>query len=280
MAVFILLTAIVGHALVFLAIYRERNLRTIPNFIILNLSVADFLFSSIVPTTHIVRLFRGQVSLQGASCYITGLASMLFCLVSINTLTFISIERYVATNYPIKHRHGFNFKLMKIVLVFIWCWSILLSTFPLFTTKYIYIEKFFHCSPDWANNLGTTLTIVILGFALPQIILVYCNVHVVRAIHKNRNVHARSISNSSQQRHQRERQMCIITVVVVVTFSICWAPYCTAMVCLVRGKCKLSENFMFIALMLSTLNSCCNPIIYGLLNTNFRKAFKNIFCCK
>ena len=125
-------------------IYRERKLRTIPNLlIILNLSVADFLFSAIVPLVHIVCLLRGQTSLKGVPCYITGVASMLFCLASI-----VSIKRYMATNYPIKHRRRFNTKLVKVTLASIWCWSTLLAAFPFLTSRYVYTEKFFHCSPN------------------------------------------------------------------------------------------------------------------------------------
>ena len=282
--VFIILTAIFGHTLVFLAMYRERHLRTIPNLIILNLSVADFLFSVIVPTTHTIRLFRHEASLTGAPCYITGVSSMLFCMASINTLTFISIERYMATNYPIRHRLRFNNRFIKITLAGIWCWSVLLSAFPFLTSKYVYIKEFFHCSPDWANDPETTLAFVIIGIVLPQIILVYCNVKVVQAIRKSREVNAGSISTNSRNsvnlRMRREREISIITITVVVTFCVCWAPYCTVMVCLARGWHNLPENFMLLALLLSILNSCCNPIIYGVLNKNFRKAFKNILWCK
>ena len=280
-ALLIMLTAIVGHTLVFVAIYRKRKLRTIPNLIILNLSIADFLFSAIVPSVHVVRLFRGETSLKGAPCYITGVASTLFCIASICILTFISIERYMATNYPIKHRHRFNVKLIKIVLPSIWCWSALLSAFPFLTSKYVYIEKFLHCSPDWTNDLAATLVYVILGFALPQIILIYCNIHVLRAIRKNREIRTATASfGSIHTRIHRERQISIITVVVVVTFLICWAPYCTAMVCLASGKCNLPKYFMVVALNLTNFNSCCHPFIYGVLNKNFRMAFKNILFCK
>ena len=281
--VFIILTATFGHTLVFLAMYRERHLRTIPNLIILNLSVADFLFIAIVPTTHTIRLFRHETSLTGAPCYFTGVSSMLFCMASINTLTFISIERFMATNYPIRHRLKFNNRFIKITLIGIWCWSALLSAFPFLTSKYVYIKEFFHCSPDWAKDPETTLAFVIIGIVLPQIILVFCNFKVVQAIRKSREVNAGSIStnsrNSVNSRMRRERQISMLTITVVVTFSVCWAPYCTVMVCLASGWHNLPENFMLLALLLSTLNSCCNPMIYGLLNKNFRKAFKNILCC-
>ena len=280
-ALVIMLLALFGHTLVFVAFYRERNLRTLQNIIIINLSVADFLFSTIVPSTHVVRLLQREETLNEIPCYITGLASMLFCLVSINTLTFISIERFMATNYPLKHRRYFDLRLVKIVLSVIWFWSALLSAFPFFTTQYIFLKRFFHCSPDWAKDLSTTLTLAILGIGLPLAILVYCNMHVVLALRKSRYIHTSQASHSiSNSRYQRERQMSVLTVTVVVTFAICWAPYCASMLCLAHKNCGFSENFMLLALMLSILNSCCNPVIYGMLNKNFRNAFKNVLRCK
>ena len=278
----IMILALVGHTLVFVAFHRERNLRTLLNIIIINLSVADFLFSAIVPSTNVVRLFRKEETLDESQCYITGIASMLFCLVSINTLTFISIERFLATNYPLKHRHYFDLKLVKAALTVIWCWSALLSVFPFFTTKYVFLRKFFHCSADWAKDLSTTLTLAILCIGSPLAILVYCNFHIVLALRKSRYIQTSQLvnSNTSNSRHQRERQMSILTITVVVTFAICWAPYCAGMLCLAHKNCGFSGNFMLIALILSTLNSCCNPVIYGLLNKNFRNAFKNILRCQ
>ncbi|XP_028405352.1 rhodopsin, GQ-coupled-like [Dendronephthya gigantea] len=281
LALFLMLVALFGHTLVFLAFYRERKLRTLQNIIIVNLSVADFLFSAIVPSTHVVRLLRRKTTLSEAPCYITGVASMLLCLTSINTLTFISIERFMATNYPIKHRRYFDIKLVKVVLIVIWCWSAMLSALPSFTAKYVFLETFFHCSPDWASDLGTTLTLAVFGIGAPLAILSYCGYHIVHALRKSRQIHTnnanRQISNS---RAERERRMSLLTITVVVTFTICWAPYCVAMLCLARGKCGFPENFMLLALMLSILNSSCNPIIYGMLNKKFRRAFKNILTCK
>lgn len=281
LALFLMLVALFGHTLVFLAFYRERNLRTLQNIIIVNLSVADFLFSAIVPSTHVVRLLRRETTLSEAPCYITGVASMLLCLASINTLTFISIERFMATNYPIKHRRYFDNKLVRVVLGVIWCWSAMLSALPSFTAKYVFLKTFFHCSPDWANDLGTTLTLAVVGIGAPLVILSYCNYHIVHALRKSRQIHTNyANSHIANLRYQRERQMSLLTITVVVTFAICWTPYCVAMLCLARGKCGFPEDFMLLALMLSILNSSCNPIIYGMFNKNFRKAFKNILTCK
>jgi hypothetical protein len=280
-ALFLMLVALFGHTLVFLAFYREQNLRTLQNIVIINLSVADFLFSAIVPSTHVIRLLKREETLSEVPCYVTGIASMLLCLVSINTLTFISIERFMATNYPMKHGRYFDLKLIKVVLTVIWCWSALLSTFPFFTTKYVFLKNFFHCSPNWANDLTTTLALAIFGIGTPLAILIYCNFYIVHALRKSRLIHAnhtnRNISNSRQK---REQQMSVLTITVVVTFAICWSPYCVAMLCLARGNCGFSENFMSLALMLSILNSSCNPVIYGLLNRNFRNAFKKILTCQ
>ena len=67
-ALAIMLLALFGHTLVFVAFYRERNLRTLQNIININLSVADFLFSTIVPSTHVVRLLQREETLSEIPC--------------------------------------------------------------------------------------------------------------------------------------------------------------------------------------------------------------------
>ena len=79
-ALVILLLALFGHTLVFVAFYRERNLRTLQNIIIINLSVADFLFSTIVPSTHVVRLLQREETLSETFVILLVLQACYFAL--------------------------------------------------------------------------------------------------------------------------------------------------------------------------------------------------------
>ena len=276
--------AVAGHTLMFLAVYRYRTFRSIPNLIILNLSVSDFLFCAIVIPINSFHSLRDEKP-TGATCHIAGIGAVVLCIASIYTLTFASIERFMATNYPLKHRHMFHIGLVKRTLGLIWCWSALLSVLPFVTSGYVYIRKFFHCTVDWATELSITIVYLIVGNVIPLITLVYCNAYVLLAIRKGREKRSSYLSSSSIQKIQkiiylRERRISFLILTVIATFTVCWAPYCVAMICLVSRNCFLPPEFMSAAAALTAANCCCNPIIYGVMNKNFRKAFGDILFCK
>ena len=273
-----------GHMLVFVALYRQRSLRTIPNLIILNLSVADFLFSATVPPISILHSLLGQIPPAKETCLISGVAAVLFCFASINTLVFVSIERFMATNYPVRHRHLFDTKFVKVILILIWSWSLLLCIISLATIRYGYVEKPFHCTIDYENNLPVVVVFFAVGYALPFTVLVYCNISVLRAMRRRRGIgnttSARLDNLAEKIRIQRERRISVVLITVIITFAVFFMPYCVVMFCQLSEDCTFSPEFMWTAMMLVALSSCCNPIINGVMNKNFRKAFRNILCCQ
>ena len=101
----------IGNTLVLFAMYRFRNLRTIPNTIIMNLSITDLLFSLIVSPINISIWVKGEETIPSIFCTVAGFAGATLSLVSIYTLVFISVEKFLATNYPLRHRTIFTKKL-------------------------------------------------------------------------------------------------------------------------------------------------------------------------
>ena len=64
-------------------------------------------------------------------------------------------------------------------------------------------------------------------------------------------------------------------VVVVVLFTVCWLPYHVMMMYDNFGGKMTGTVFQLImfGFWLSFANSCCNPIVYAVLNRNYRKEF-------
>ena len=128
-------------------------------------------------------------------------------------------------------------------------------------------------------NAELYLTVVIL---VPHLILVYCNIRVFQATRSMRKV---SVFLSAPSRYSKGIQQCrehritVVTFMVTITFFVCWMPYCISTICLASGKSDLPKEFTSVALMMAIANSCCNPIIYGIMNRSFRKAFREILCC-
>ncbi|XP_028405298.1 melanopsin-like [Dendronephthya gigantea] len=284
LALVFLLTSFIANSLVICAIYRFRRLRSCSNLIILNLSVADVLFTLIVAPINGSYWAQNKDTIGVVSCLISAVSSILFGMVSIYTLVFVSVERFVATNYPLKHRQVFNTKLVRIGVSIIWIWSGLLCGLPFVLTRYVYIEGFFHCSIDWSDNMAFTIIFLTCAYLLPVLTLIFCNIYIFRAVRISQRSRA-SYLNSQDRRisntklwFARDRKASFCIIVIVATFVICWTPYAIASLEIFLGSHVLPARFMSAAVLLTIGNASFNPVIYGVMNYKFREAFRNILC--
>ena len=85
--------------------------------------------------------------------------------------------------------------------------------------------------------------------------------------------HILSVNNRNQ------RKVIKMLVTVVLLFGLCWLPY---HIVYMYAEFSLSQltppfiSFILFAQWLMFTNSACNPIVYAVLNNNFRGAFLSI----
>ncbi|XP_028394378.1 histamine H2 receptor-like [Dendronephthya gigantea] len=279
-----IVASLLGNGLVICAIYRFRRLRSCSNLIILNLSVADVLFTLIVAPTNAYYWSQKKESIEVVACFITGAPSYLLGIVSIYTLVFISIERFMATKHPVRHRLVFNKKIIQIGVSIIWIWSGFLCGLPFALSRYVYVKEFFHCMVDLSASMTCTIILIICAYFLPGLTLTICNFYVLRAariVQRSRSCHSNSPdrkSSSAKLRFARERKASFCIIVIVATFVICWTPYIIGGFAILLRNNSLPKKFMSAAVFLTIGNASLNPIIYGVMNNNFRKAFRDILC--
>ena len=278
-AVFFVLVAVVGNCLVLVAIYRFRRLRTISNFIILNLSITDLLFSLTATPATVYMWSRQHVKESNGLCIFVGVEAGFLSFVSIYTLVFVSVERFLATNYPLKHRSAFTKKTVKIGLLVIWIFSAALSCITFITVKKpVYVEEFYHCILDWERISEVSVVMLVFGIILPFLTLVCCNVLILRAIWKSRRFISENTAASPQRNvgFWKEHRTTFLTIAMIMAFLLLWMPYSVAGVSLALGTFSLPKEVMLASLMLAIASSAVNPFIYGVMNKNFRVAFMKI----
>lgn len=75
-----------------------------------------------------------------------------------------------------------------------------------------------------------------------------------------------------------------VTVILVVVFGICWAPFHTERLMwsfINNWTGEMHQMFSFVHVIsgvLFYLSSVVNPILYNLLSTRFREMFKEVMC--
>ena len=90
------------------------------------------------------------------------------------------------------------------------------------------------------------------------------------------------IAKAAQKKRDKARQdelrLTASFLVVIFVFVISWLPFCVTMFWSVFSDSPVPRLPDMITLLLGCLNSCCNPIIYGVMNSKFSQGFKKLYC--
>ena len=273
MMVILSVVASTGHILVILAIYNYRELRAGTYLIILNLSIADLFYAAIFLPLETRSLFPPSFG----SCELRGIISTLFTVASVNMLSFVSFERFMATNYPFKHRRWFTTKIILCGVAFVWFWCTVFTVYPIFTTGYGYDEKLLHCAVKWRSSKLNTVIFIVFQAILPSLVLLYCNVKIVQAVRKRTSIGLSTSSGTS--RNEREKRVTKTVAIVISAVLVCFVPYTAILYCYaITDYCGFSSEYVATSLWLIRCNCIVNPMIYGLMNSKFRSAFKEMLC--
>ncbi|CAG5108911.1 Similar to Hcrtr2: Orexin receptor type 2 (Mus musculus), partial [Cotesia congregata] len=273
MHVTVFVGGILGNLLVCLAVYRNRSMRTVTNYFLVNLAVADLMVlifclpSTVIWDVSETWLF-GEIA-----CKIIPYLQTVSVSVSILTLTFISIDRWNAICFPLAFKS--TTKRAKKFICFIWIFSfifdspdiILLQVAPtVFKIETIYLTQ---CKRSWSINSERIFNLVIFVFLRNNEIPLDAELSA-------------SFEDNHEGRLVSRRKAAKMLVVVVLVFAICYAP--VHLLNILRYSMSLSSNnitraFSLLAHWLCYLNSAINPVIYNFMSGKFRKEFRRSFIC-
>ncbi|KAK2579691.1 hypothetical protein KPH14_011038 [Odynerus spinipes] len=257
--------AVTANALVIAVVFKYHYMRSVTNYFVVNLSVADLLVTTIcmpVAVTQAVSIvwFYGEVMCK-LSSYLQGVA----VAASVYTITAMSIDRYLAIRSPIAFRRVFNRKSTVVVIVFLWlvALTIFAPILPATTlqsprTELVNITfhgswalkknfsrndsrasrsppAFYICSGDLkplgirADLFGTACFILV--YAIPGFVVVLAYSMMGRTLCARKppfDCDSVKGSASSQQNFRlvrERRRIAWILLLLAVLFALCWLPY-------------------------------------------------------
>ena len=274
-AIIILPIGIAGNLLVIIVVKKKRYLRTKTNFLLANLAASDLMANVLAYTVGIARAFPIPSRTLGRFlCKINSYyPAASFC--SILTLTAIAVERYSAIVKPFSSGLKFGTRTLRYFIIAIWILSIASATPLVFFDEY---NSEHVCIRTWSTNWNFAFwtCAIVLGIALPVLVIVYCYFRIIRALYFGCKVIPMNIplEVDAQEKKKVIKLSIIVTSVLIIAFT----PFAVVRQLEIHGP--VPSEVTVLALCLILLSSVLNPFIYAFQSTNYRQAFKEtIFCC-
>ena len=292
----IVLAAVVGNTLILASLYRFTCLQTKTNAFVLNLAIADLFLAVFAMPFTLVSSIKYDWVFGSAMCQITAVFNSIFCEASIMTLSFVSLERFVAIVFPLKYETLVTPKRVKFVIGYIWFQAIFCASSTFVFSRFTFLRFESICTVDWGHKMAYTLFFAIVFFYVPFLVtaVLYC-VILQTAIKQRRRIEVIKVGEiindcKSKKRTNRERngaqktkkehKATVMIAIVVGTFCVCWFPHSVGVFCILAPNCHWNDSFYVATTWLAMLNSAMNSLIYGLMNRSFRRAFKSVLFCE
>lgn len=273
----VFVVGLTGNSLAIFVVLRYTKMKTVTNMYILNLAVADELYILGLPflTTHNVLAYW---PFGNFLCRILMWADSISQFTSTFCLTVMSIDRYMAVVHPIRSAKWRRPSVAKVINSMVWALSCLL-TLPVI----IYCDvqpELNTCNLSWPEprdvwSTAFILYTAILGFFCPLLVICLCYLLIVIKVKS-----ARARAGLSKRRAS-EKKVTRMVVIIVVVFVLCWLPF--FMLNIINVISTLPENgfitgVYFLTVILTYVNSCANPLLYGFLSDNFKRSFQKVLC--
>ncbi|EDO46084.1 predicted protein [Nematostella vectensis] len=276
----IFLISTVGNSLVCIVIARRRRMRTVTNYFILNLAIADLAITLICIPFDIPVQENGYKWPYGAfMCKIMYPLQTMCMFASIFTLVAVSLNRFWAIVYPL--RQEMSKSQATIIIILIWFISSGL-TVPYVTV--LELKNGDDCSESWPEpgyRKAYTACIFVVQYLLPLTLIAFAYLKIGFELRKC--VGTRT-ANSALERAKQEDTRKVVRMLIIVTllFAMCVLPNNVMWLWLDFGNGNDYEHIWEMVAVTNIIlfaNSATNPVAYTICNERFREEFRLYFTC-
>lgn len=276
-----------GNCLVIISVAINRGMRSTTNFFIASLAAADLIVTSTcMPLFFVYNVLTWPVWPFGkAGCRILSYLVHMSVMASALSLLAISYDRFLSVFFPMKRI--ITMPRAKKIVAFIW-----------FVSPFLLLPSLFHhdifsttngdktavmCQESWSTTRALhsyqMYRISCYFLFLLQISIVY---FLIGHRLYTRQHPGEQTTQSKAKDLLNKRKIIKMLFLVVALFALCWLPYIINKLLNIfppRPDYIPPDLFVFVGNFLGLLNSVANPLVYAVLNKNFRTAFKNALRC-
>lgn len=257
--------AIVLNALLLTAFIRNRGLIKGSNIILFGLCIADFISGILVQLPLSAVLFiifaNGNNNMDCVLLTLSSISGYIFVGISLMTVSFVSLERFISIFYPYIYTRTFTKNTMIAGSVSIWVFMLAFNLY---------------CFLSLARMMFFIVQSVLISFTYIWTIIVYFKIlKQVRKITKEE-------ADLSRRLHKREAEHELkanrIVRFVILSLLACYSlQVIVALLTSVKGSIRVIQNYiLFWAFTFGLVNCSLNPLVYCYCNSEIRKKVQEL----
>ncbi|KAK7127300.1 hypothetical protein R3I93_020017 [Phoxinus phoxinus] len=275
-----------GNSIVIFILFKQRSFLQPTDYLTLNLAVSDASISVFGYSRGILEIFNvfkdnGYLITSVWTCQVDGFFTLVFGLGSINTLTVISITRYIKGCHPSK-AHCITNSTVVVCVIFIWIGALFWSGAPILGWGSYTDRGYGTCEIDWVKANYSTIhksyiiSILIFCFFIPVLIMLFSYVSIINTVKRGNAMSAEG--DLTDRQRKIERDVTIVSIVICTAFILAWSPYAVVSMWSAWGFHVPNLTSIFTRLFAKSA-SFYNPLIYFGLSSKFRKDVSVLLPC-
>ncbi|GFR29834.1 g-protein coupled receptor moody [Trichonephila clavata] len=296
-----------GNFVSILALSKSEKLRNATTAFIVNLCVADLLFSGFSMPLSALTFLERDWNYGEVLCTLFPLVRYSNGAVSIFTVIAITINRYVLIVHPTLYREMYKVKNIAIMIGLIWISALGLLMFPLFEVwgRLGYDPKVGTCTILKLNGQSPKMTIYVAAFGIPSLVFLVCYSRIFWVVHKTamrvkkdsidytripssvtfsskkgvfwKNYRHSEMENAktSLKRSKQELKVLKMLMIIFITFILCYFPVSFVKIFKKEDDWPILNILGYLGVYFSNI---INPVIYIVMSNEYRKAYVQLFC--
>ncbi|XP_007950411.1 neuropeptides B/W receptor type 1 [Orycteropus afer afer] len=272
-----------GNSAVLLVLLRAPRRRTVTDLFILNLAIADELFTLVLPVNIADFLLR-QWPFGELMCKLIVAIDHYNTFSSLYFLTVMSADRYLVVLATAESRRvaGRSYGAARAVSLAVWC-LVTLVVLPFAVFARLDDEQgrrqcvlIFPQPEAWWWRASRLYTLV-LGFALPVTAICALYISLLCRLRSMRlDSHAKALDRA-------KKRVTLLVVAILAVCLLCWTPYHLSTVVVLTTDLPQTPLVVAVSYFITSLsyaNSCLNPFLYAFLDDNFRRSLNQLLACR
>ncbi|KAI3362493.1 hypothetical protein L3Q82_012782, partial [Scortum barcoo] len=282
----IVAVSVVGNMVVIWIILAHKRMRTVTNYFLVNLAVAEAAMSAFNTVINFAYAVHNEWYFGLVYCRFHNFfpIAAIFAA-SIYSMMAIALDRYMAIIHPLQQR--LTSTETRVVIGVIWVLALLLAFPQYYYSSTAVLPGRTVCYIDWPEY--STVDFKKIYFVCVTLLIYFLPLCIMGCAYTTVGVSlwASEIPGDSSEHYKEQlfakRKVVKMMIVVVCTFAVCWLPYHIYFLLHQFFPDLFEQRYIqqvYLAIMWLAMSSTMyNPIIYYCLNSRFRAGFQQVFCC-